>query len=80
VPHIKIELQSKKQIVLFNYLYSLYQHLGWLRASKYKKSEIIIYTTKDLLKENIKILNIISKDICFKISEYSTSQKKIIPD
>ena len=50
------------------------------KSIEIQKSEIIIYTTKDLLKENIKILNIISKDICFKISEYSTSQKKIIPD
>ena len=80
MPHIKIELQHRKHIVLFNYLYSLYQHLGWPRASKYRKSEITIYTTKDLLKENIKILNMISKEICFKISGHSTSQKKTIPD
>ena len=80
MPHIKIELEHRRNIVLFNYLYSLYQHLGWPRASKYKKSEITIYTTKDLLKENIKILNMISEEICFKISGYSTSQKKIIPD
>ncbi len=80
MPHIKIELQHRKHIVLFNYFYSLYQHLGWPRASKYKKSEITIYTTKDLLKENIKILDMISEEICFKISGYSTIQKKTIPD
>ena len=40
MPHIKIELEHRNQIVLFNYLYSLYQHLGWPRASKYKKTEI----------------------------------------
>ena len=80
MPHIKIELKHRNQIVLFNYLYSLYQHLGWPRASKYKKTEITIYTTMDLLKKNMKILNMISNQISFKISGCSTSQQKTIPD
>ena len=53
----------------------------WLNADiQRKKTEIIIYTTKDLLKKNMKILNMISNQISFKISGCSTSQQKTIPD
>ncbi|MEE2701437.1 MAG: hypothetical protein VYB18_00100 [Thermodesulfobacteriota bacterium] len=53
---IKLELENKKDIVLFQFLYSQNQHLGWPRSNRLNPKEITIYTTDDLMESNRKIL------------------------
>ena len=53
---IKLKLESKKKIVLFQFLYSQNLHLGWSRSDSLNPEFMTIYTTDDLIKKNIEIL------------------------
>lgn len=64
---LRIKLEKKKEIVKFQFLYSLHQHLGWPRSNRDIPEEISIFTTKELVEANIEILNEISKWINLKI-------------
>ena len=77
---IRILINDKSNIVLFNYLYSQFQHLGWPRSIKSKKNVILVFTTKDLIHKNLKILNIIKKHVDFDIQEVNKDNKTIILD
>jgi hypothetical protein len=63
---IKLELENKKDIVLFQFLYSQNQHLGWPRSNRLNPKEITIYTTDDLMESNRKILVQINKHVKLK--------------
>lgn len=63
---IKLELENKKDIVLFQFLYSQNQHLGWPRSNRLNPKEITIYTTDDLMESNRKILIQINKHVKLK--------------
>lgn len=67
MPKLKIILQNKKDIVKFQFLYSLHQHLGWPRSNKIRPQEISIFTTDELLKSNIKIISDIGNWVKLKI-------------
>ena len=56
MPILKIYLKEKKDIVKFQFLYSMHQHLGWPRSNKSKPEEISIYTTQELVSINKKII------------------------
>jgi hypothetical protein len=58
---IKLELEKKKDIVLFQFLYSQNQHLGWPRSNRLNPKEITIYTTDDLIESNRRVLARINK-------------------
>ncbi|MBT89165.1 MAG: hypothetical protein CMN79_01570 [Spirochaetales bacterium] len=58
---IKLELEKKKDIVLFQFLYSQNQHLGWPRSNRLNPKEITIYTTDDLIESNRRVLVQINK-------------------
>ncbi len=58
---IKLELEKKKDIVLFQFLYSQNQHLGWPRSNRLNPKEITIYTTDDLIESNRRALARINK-------------------
>tara|TARA_B100000575_G_scaffold77401_1_gene60547 strand:+ start:515 stop:757 length:243 start_codon:yes stop_codon:yes gene_type:complete len=77
---IRILINDKSNIVFFNYLYSQFQHLGWPRSTKSKKNVILVFTTKDLIYKNLKILNIIKNHVDFVIQEVNKDSKSIIPD
>jgi hypothetical protein len=64
---IKIRLEQRKDIVKFNFLYSLHQHLGWPRSDKDSPEEISIYTTSDLFDLNQKVLINIGNWVSLKI-------------
>ena len=64
---LRIKLEKKREIVKFQFLYSLHQHLGWPRSNRDIPEEISIFTTKELVEANIEILNEISKWINLKI-------------
>ena len=64
---IKIKLKKRKDIVRFNFLYSLHQHLGWPRSNKYNPEQIYIYTTDDLFDINKKVLFGIKNWVSFDI-------------
>ncbi len=63
---IKLELENKKDIVLFQFLYSQNQHLGWPMSNRLNPKEITIYTTDDLMESNRKILVQINKHVKLK--------------
>ena len=67
--NIHIVLKEKSKIVLFHFLYSLHQHLGWPRSNSKKPEEITIFTTDDLIVENKIILNSIKKIVLFDLFE-----------
>ena len=67
---IKLKLNDKKNIVLFQFLYSQNQHLGWPRSDQFNPKEITIYTTNDLMKLNKEALGEISKYVKLEIIEY----------
>lgn len=58
---LKIKLKKRKEIVKFQFLYSLHQHLGWARSNRDIPEEISIFTTKELIKSNVEIVNQIGK-------------------
>ena len=63
---IKLELENKKDIVLFQFLYYHNQNLGWPRSNRLNPKEITIYTTDDLMESNRKILVQINKHVKLK--------------
>mgnify|MGYP000657458940 CR=1 FL=1 len=67
---IKLKLDNKKNIVLFQFLYSQNQHLGWPRSNRFNPEDITIYTTEDLMERNKEVLGVISKYIKLKIIQY----------
>ena len=80
MPCILLQLLDKRDIVLFHYLYSQHSHLGWPRSLKDKKNQIMIYTSKDLMIKNQKILKRISKIVDLDILSLSMRDTKIILD
>jgi len=67
---IKLKLNDKKNIVLFQFLYSQNQHLGWPRSDRFNPEEITIYTTDDLIELNEEILGEINKYVKLEIIGY----------
>tara|TARA_B100001029_G_C15060001_1_gene457578 strand:+ start:872 stop:1078 length:207 start_codon:yes stop_codon:yes gene_type:complete len=65
MPRIKLKLDDKKTIVLFQFLYSQNQHLGWARSNSLNPQEVTIYTTYDLINKNKEILKEIKKYVSF---------------
>ncbi len=61
MPILRVELNQKKDIVKFQFLYSMHQHLGWPRSNRNKPEEISIFTTKELLSDNKRIIENIQK-------------------
>lgn len=58
---VKIKLKKRSDIVKFQFLYSLHQHLGWARSNKEIPEEISIFTTDDLIRENKRVVLSIGK-------------------
>lgn len=58
---LRLNLNQRKDIVKFQFLYSMHQHLGWPRSNRNKPEEISIFTTEDLLCDNKKIIRNIQK-------------------